>query len=314
MTAVLALLGYALLLGTAGARTLSRAEWVRRTPRLGIAVWQALSASVILAVVLGGTAVTMPALHLGVGITGLLDACAAAIRAQYDSPGGAVVGVAGGALALATLSRVLYCLTRELLVASRQRRRQLDTLVLIGRRSPGIDAVIVDHGTAAAYCLPGRGHQIVLTSAALDALNTDELEAVLSHERAHLRGHHHLILAGAAGLQRAFPFVGCFRWARTELGLLVEMLADDQASRRIPRLTVAAALVTLAGGAAPASALPVGGPTALARVQRLIEPARPLGLVRTTMAALSLAAAFALPIALSVAPSLAAAGMSYCPI
>lgn len=82
-------------------------------PRLGIAVWQVLSTSVVLAVVLGGMAVTIPILHLGDGITGFLDACATAIQAQYDSPGGTAIGVAGGALALATLSRVLYCLARR---------------------------------------------------------------------------------------------------------------------------------------------------------------------------------------------------------
>lgn len=313
MTVALALFGYALLLASVGATTLSSAAWVRRSPRLGIAVWQVLSASVILAVVLAGTALTMPTLSPGQGLTELLKACVAALRAQYGSPGSAAVSAAGAALALGTSARVLYCLARELVVACRQRGRQLDTLVLIGRRSPGLDAVIVDHATAAAYCLPGRARQIVLTSAALAALDAGELEAVLLHERAHLHGRHHLILAGAVGLQRAFPFVACFYQARTELRLLVEMLADDQASRRCPRLTVAAALVALADGYIPSAALPAGGPTALARVQRLVEPARPLGLLRTTIAALCLAAAFASPIALSVAPALAVAGV-YCPV
>ena len=314
MIVAVALLGYALLLGTVGASALNRADWVARAPRLGIALWQALSASLLLAIVLGGTALTIPTLQLGRSLAELLQACAAAILAQYATPGGAVVGTAGGVLALGTLGRAVYCLSRELLVASRQRRRHLDTLALIGRRVPELDALIVDHDTAAAYCLPGRGRQIVLTSAALAALTTDQLHAVLAHERAHLHGRHHLVIAGANGLRRAFPFVSCFRHARENVTRLVEMLADDQASRRCHRLTTAAALVVLAGSAAPAPALPAAGPTALARVQRLTAPAEPLGPLPRTIAGLVVVAAFIVPIAVSVAPALAAAGAAYCPI
>jgi hypothetical protein len=308
MIAAVALLGYALLLGTVGASALNRADWVARAPRLGIAIWQALSASILLAIVLGGTALTIPTLQLGPSLAELLQACAAAILAQYATPGGAVVSAAGGVLALGTLGRAVYCLSRELLVASRQRRRHL------GRRVPELDALIVDHDTAAAYCLPGRGRQIVLTSAALAALTTDQLHAVLAHERAHLHGRHHLVIAGANGLRRAFPFVSCFRHARENVTRLVEMLADDQASRRCHRLTTAAALVVLAGSAAPAPALPAAGPTALARVQRLTAPAEPLGPLPRTIAGVLIVAAFIVPIAVSVAPALAAAGAAYCPI
>ncbi len=313
MTVAIALFGYALLLGTVGATALARAEWVDRSPRLGIAVWQALSGSVILAVALGGTALMIPTVQLGRGLADLLQACGAAIRTQYATPGGAVVSALGGALAAGTLGRAVFCLARELILTSRDRRRHWDGLALIGRREPTLGVLIVDHGTPAAYCLPGRGRQVVLTSAALTALDADQLAAVLAHERAHLRGRHHLVLSGARGLQRAFPLLP-FRLARTASTRLVEMLADDQASRRCPRLTIATALVALAGSTVPAVALPAGGPTASARVRRLAAPTRPLGLVRTTFAALFLATAVIAPLALSVAPAIAASGASYCPI
>lgn len=314
MTVALALLGYALLLSTVGANALNRADWVDRAPRLGIAAWQALSASVILAIVLGGTALMIPTGSLGQSLAELLEACGAAIRAQYDNPGGNVVSALGGLLALGIVSRATYCLAREVFVAARHRRRQLDTLALIGRRAPDLDALIVDHDGPAAYCLAGRDRQIVLTSAALAALDTDQLQAVLAHERAHLRGRHHLVLAGALGMQRAFPKIACFRHAQRNVVRLVEMLADDQAGRRCPRLTIAAALVALAASPVPPAALSAGGPTALARVQRLAAPARPLGLVRTTIGGLLVIAAFAIPVTVSVAPALAAASANYCPV
>ncbi len=314
MTAVLALLGYALLLSTAGANALNRTNWVDRAPRLGIAAWQALSASVILAIVLGGIALMIPTGSLGQGLAELLEACGAAIRAQYDNPGGNVVSAIGGLLALGVVGRATYCLAREVVVAARSRRRQLDTLALIGHQAPDLDALIVDHDSPAVYCLPGRDRKIVLTSAAVSALTADQLQAVLAHERAHLRGRHHLVLAGAQGMQRAFPFAVCFRHARRNVERLVEMLADDQAGRRYPRLTIAAALVALAASPVPPAALSAGGPTALARVQRLAAPAQPLGLIRTAIGGLLILAAFAVPFTVSVAPALAAAAASYCPV
>jgi Zn-dependent protease with chaperone function len=314
VTVALALFGYALLLGTVGAHALARAEWVHRAPRLGIALWQALSGSVILAVALGGTALMIPTIELGQRLADLLQACGAAIRAQYATPGGAAVSAVGASVVAGTLGRAVYCLARELILASRHRRRHRDGLALIGRPAPKLGFLIVDHGTAAAYCLPGRRRQIVLTSAALAALDADQLDAVLAHERAHLRGRHHLVLAGAQGLQRAFPVLPCFRLAPLALARLVEMLADDEAVRRHPRLTIATALVALADSTAPAATLPAGGPTAAARVHRLAAPARPLGPVCTTLATLLLATAVIAPVALAVAPALAAVGANYCPI
>jgi hypothetical protein len=66
-----------------------------------------------------------------------------------------------------------------------------------------------------------------------------------AHERAHLRGHHHLMLAVAAALARAFPAVPLLARAAAELAVLAEMT--------------------------------VGGPAAIARIQRLLAPPAPPG-------------------------------------
>jgi len=80
--------------------------------------------------------------------------------------------------------------------------------------------------------LPARSARtVVLTSAAVAALSDDELGAVLDHERAHLRGRHHLAVAAAAALVATMPILPLFRWARTELACLLEMIADDDAAR-----------------------------------------------------------------------------------
>ncbi|WP_198417631.1 M56 family metallopeptidase [Cryobacterium fucosi] len=236
------------------------------------------------------------------------------IVAQYSTPGGAIVSATGAAAALAILARVVYCVVSDRTLAARTRKAQLDALALIARPHLRYDALVVEHPAAAAYCLPGRARQVVLTSAALSALDHSQLLAVLAHERAHLRGRHDLILAAADALQHAFPRVAAFRIARTELGRLVEMLADDNAVRHSDRTTVATALVRLAEhGVTPVAALGAGGESALNRVRRLISPVRPLGTGRTAVAALAMGVLVALPLFFAIAPASAAGAMAPCP-
>ena len=53
---------------------------------------------------------------------------------------------------------------------------------------------ILQHPTPTAYCIPGRQSRVVLSQGVLDALPADQLEAVVAHEEAHLRGRHDLLL------------------------------------------------------------------------------------------------------------------------
>jgi hypothetical protein len=76
-------------------------------------------------------------------------------------------------------------------------------------------------------------------------------------------------------LARAFPVVPLLRRAGTEVAVLAEMAADDAAARRYDRGDLAAALVVLGTASVRAAALTAGGPAAVARVQRLLAPARP---------------------------------------
>src|SRR2546430_14723723 len=68
-----------------------------------------------------------------------------------------------------------------------------------------LGSILLDHDEAAAWCLPGAGGQVVLTTAAVHALDEAQLAAVLAHERAHQRGRHHLLVALAGSLAAAFP-------------------------------------------------------------------------------------------------------------
>lgn len=305
------LAGYALLAATAGGWLLRRAWWPQRAPAFGVAAWQALSVSTLLAAVLAGLVLAVPRSVLGVGLAELVQACVWALRAEYG-PIGPLVGAGGAALSGAVAARAGYCVVAELVSAVRARRRHAALLAPVARADDRLRALVVPHRAAAAYCLPG--HRPVLTTGALAALDPQQLACVLAHERAHLRWRHHLPVGLARALQRAFPGVPVFRHAAARIAELVEMLADDAATRGGHRRSYAAALVTLAGAAGPASALAAGGPAALARIQRLVTPHRPLGMGHRAAVVLALAALIVLPVVVAAAPAVFAAQLPYCPL
>lgn len=314
MNEALALLAYALVAGTGGAAALRRASWPHRSPRLGVAAWQTLSASVLLALLLAGLTVTVPSGLVSANIADLLHSCVMALRAQYATPGGALLHAAGATATLMLATRAAFMLFVGLRAARRARNEHLNRLHLVARRDSGLDALVVEHSAAAAYCVPGRGHTVVLTTAAVAALDDDELAGVLEHERAHLRGRHHLVLAAAGALVATLPILPVFRWARAELACLVEMTADDDAATHADRLTLARALVRLAEGSVPAMALGAADVAALARVQRLLGPADGLGLGRRVLIGGALVVTAALPLAIAAGPAWASAQANYCPL
>lgn len=122
----------------------------------------------------------------------------------------------------------------------------------------------------------------------LGALEGAAQRAILDHERAHLRGAHHLVdllvRSLAAGLS---PWPGG-RIAHEEVRRHLEAVADDAAARRCSGRTVARAIVQAASGK-PAVGLGSGG-WSYWRVDRLLRP--PVAPLRLTVG-VALLAAFA---------------------
>jgi Zn-dependent protease with chaperone function len=310
----LALLGYAGLLLTAGTSALRRARWTDRAPRLAVAAWLTVTSSAAASVALGGAALVVPTARVSAGLSGLLTACVEALRAGYAHPGGAVMAGAGAVVGLAVAARVTWCLSVTLAAAARARRRHRRVLALAGRRDARLGAIVLDHPEAAAWCLPGPGRQVVLTSAAAEALDEEHLAAVLAHERAHQRGRHHLLVSLAGALAAAFPRVRAFRDGYEEVARLVELLADDAAAAASHRWCVAEALLTLAAPApVTAAALGAGGSATSARVRRLIAAPAPVSRAGTLGGLLSVTALAALPLVLLAGPAVIAIGQGYCP-
>ncbi|EFD43536.1 LOW QUALITY PROTEIN: conserved hypothetical transmembrane protein, partial [Mycobacterium tuberculosis variant africanum K85] len=122
---------------------------------------------------------------------------------------------------------------------------------------------------ALAYCLPGVRSRVVVSEGTLTALADAEVAAILTHERAHLRARHDLVLEAFTAVHAAFPRLVRSANALGAVQLLVELLADDAAVRAAGRTPLARALVACASGRAPSGALAVGGPSTVLRVRRL---------------------------------------------
>ncbi|MDJ0325181.1 M48 family metalloprotease [Cryobacterium sp. PH31-AA6] len=299
MTIALILASYALVLSLAVPPLLRHAAWADRAPRLGIATWQALTVAVVGSLALAGSAWAFPVAGLkGKGMGELLAACAMALRQQYSTPIGAAVGFGGALLAVIVVTRCLWFLAATGTRMARERNAHRRVLDMIGRPDPERGIVILDSARPAVYCMPGLHRRTVVTTAALHALNEDELTAVLAHERAHLTERHDLALAFSMALAAAFAGLPPFRIAADETARLVELRADDVASARTHRLTVAAALLSVVSAAphtVPAAALGAGGAGAGARVRRLLPPRRPVGRFPVAVLSLGLALVLAAP-------------------
>jgi hypothetical protein len=97
------------------------------------------------------------------------------------------------------------------------------------RLEDGVDVVTLPCADRLAYAVPGRPDQVVLSDGLLDALDRDEADAVLRHERSHLRHRHHEALGLARDVE---AWLGWFPPARASvatLRLAVERWADEDA-------------------------------------------------------------------------------------
>ena len=295
-----------------------QASWPRRSPAAAILLWQALGLASGLAAVGTLLGLAMPASDIGVvrstlhvaalfrtgGLFGLFR-----VAGTFWARGTVPTIVVAMRLACLTAGLALFASLCWVLFAAgcavlQARRRQRVLLTLLAHGDPKVPgALVVDHPTAAAYCLPGLRSHIVVSVGTLKLLGHGELAAVLAHERAHLRERHDLVLLPFTALRRAFPKSATCTDAHRAVALLVEMLADDRALRTRPTRELVSALVrfgTAGTCPAPAGALAAAEGEVAARVTRLLQPVRPLPAVAVAAIRLAAALLIAAPVTLLV--------------
>ncbi|MFF2009602.1 M56 family metallopeptidase [Streptomyces sp. NPDC058195] len=269
-----------LLLGALAAvltpRLMARARWPEREPVVALWVWQCVVAGVLLSFALS---MTLSAAAAWQAVRGHVFAPAPRGVVEAYALGGHGSWSAAMAVLLAlggVWSAVM--LTREIHRAqARRRRRRTELLVrapLMPGEEPGNNRLVVLEGDRPdAWWLPGAAPQLVITTTALRRLKGRQLDAVLAHEQGHARARHDWLLHCSGALASGFPQVPVFAAFRDEMHRLVELAADDVASKRFGRLTIALALVELNEDRGVFGPCPAPDAQLPSRVNRLLTPA-----------------------------------------
>ena len=285
----------ALLLSGPVPAMLARATWPMRAPRASIVLWQAIALAAVLSAFSAGIAIASRLF-----VPGWDGRPTATITSEIEALGWPLWGayVVVFAVTLLIGARLTYAVV-QVAIATRRRRAHHRMIVDLVGKSKGSHLRILDVAQPLAYCLPGVRSRVVVSEGALNALADNEIAAILSHERAHLRARHDLVLEMFTAVHAAFPRFVRSANALDAVRLLIELLADDAAVRAAGPTPLARALVTCASGRTPSGALAAGGPTTVLRVRRL--GGRPNSLALAATAYFSAAAVLVVPtVALAV--------------
>ncbi|GAA2765251.1 M56 family metallopeptidase [Streptomyces paradoxus] len=309
LTAALLLLGA--LTAVVAPRLLARADWPDREPVVALWVWQCVVATVLVCCALS---MTLSAAAAWRAVGGHLFATAprAVVEAYVLGTAGpwaatTALALAGGGLWSAAM------LLREIGRArARHRRRRADLLVraplLPGEVAVSGRLVVLESEQPDAWWQPGTPPQLVVTTAALRRLKGRRLDAVLAHEQGHARARHDWLLNCSSALAGGFPQVPVFAAFRDEMHRLVELAADDTASRRFGRLTTALALVELNEHRGVFGPCPTPQAHVPARVHRLLTPPDRLTAARRLRLTAAAALVPVVPVLVAFVPGLRALG------
>ncbi|MBQ1093575.1 M56 family metallopeptidase [Streptomyces sp. B93] len=290
-------------------RLLTRAAWPEREPVVALWVWQCLVATVLLSCL---TALLLGAAAVFQTVRAQVFAPApAAVTAAYDLSTAPPWAVALTLLLACGAAWTGAMLARELFEA---RRRRLRASTVLRERAPDLPAglpaargplLVLEDEYPDAWWMPGHPPQLVVTTGALHRLTDHQLDAVLTHERGHARARHDWLVHLSTALATGFPHIPLFAHFCDQTRRLIELAADDTASRRCGHLTTALALIELnqhRGVLSCSSSHRLLGE----RVDRLLEPPPRLG--RRDRALTTTAAALVplLPLLITFAPGLTA--------
>jgi Zn-dependent protease with chaperone function len=223
MSAILVLSGVALLVvpGVVASRAgqLRPDEW-RRLNRVAIRLGFAM-------VAVGLVAAALPVVLDAVGVEAVTELCRHLLGPA--APGGAIVG--GASLTLSVVLAAVACLAHQ---RSRRVQRSARIEGWLGEHTNLRDATLVVLPTDAvvAYATPGRPAQVVISQGLARALSSDELDAVVRHELAHLRNGHHRDLVLAGVVDATLGWMPGLRASTAAFRLSLERSADEVAADR----------------------------------------------------------------------------------
>ncbi len=309
MTAALTLLAGAFAVGWFVPHLLERVDLRRRDPVMVIVAWLASMAGALLAAGVGVVLLLLPDHGPGATLLAAVHHCWSAVG--HGSP--PRVEEAAGFLGMAVLAvlavRLAVVSVRGMRRRAARRRENLGVLRLAARSAAGrSDVLWLAHERPLAFSMAGRPGVVVATDGLSEHLDRAAVAAVLAHERAHLTGRHHLLVAVADAAHDAMPFVPLFRRASPALRALVELAADVAAVRQCGAAAVHTALAEVTRHGTPRTSLAMAQDAVdlrLARLRHGPRPATTLG--RVFSCGLAGAAATVAPFAAGIALLLATA-------
>jgi len=259
----------ALLLGSAAVGWLApRALWRISDPVVALVAWITSVVAVVITSTLAVVLLVLP--EHGLGVLGSLHHCWDSVQHGTTPTAEVISGLTGGALLTALLIRLAVAGARSARQRARAREEHLSVLRLAGRREAGAHPTVwLDHDRPLAFSLAGKPGVVVATEGLHRHLTPSQVDAVLDHERAHLDGRHHLLVAAADAVAATLPVLPLFKRAATAIRELVEMAADLASARTHGVETVRAALMLVSCHGAPNSALAMSRDALGPRLDRL---------------------------------------------
>ena len=262
----------ALLLGALGLalslvvpNILARARWTDRAPVAGVLLWQSLTLTAVLCA-------------LGVVLAAPEEMARAAGARHPETVAALLFSLAVAATIVIRLIVSLFRVSSRARARRARHRMLVDLLDRVERHEDlgGEEVRVLDGPLPLAYCVPGRQPRVVLSDGVLRVLDRAQVDAVLAHERAHLRHRHELVMESFTAFYRAVPGPLRSKVPLDAVHLLLEMVADDAARRRTGPEPLRAALATLAD-AVPLAEEVTADPAGESRRRRLARLTGPDG-------------------------------------
>lgn len=269
MSVALALLLGTVLVACAAPTVFDRLLWSRIEPQVTLAAWLVLVLAATASLVAAMLLMLLPQHGAARQVVQLVHHCFIALR-HGEIPLEEFSGLLGiGFVALAAFrfgkATIRYLRRRRCLHRSHVELFQ----ILTGRRPRRRSTIWLDLPDLMAYSVAGRPGLVVASRGLSAGLAGADLAAVLAHERAHLRGHHHLLVGLAEAVAAAVPWLPLMRRSPVLVRILVELCADRVAARTHGASSVRTALLRMSTFGAPRHALGMGGDCTEVRLNAL---------------------------------------------
>lgn len=273
-----------------------------RVPRL--AVYGLLSVPLMWWAVVAALSLMAASLFKGPDVlpVPLADVCQRCLIAASPFPGLAQVDTLVPVILFLLFPLVLSVVSAMWALHQRARRRQANSAAAarLHRGSAvadinGHSLNILDERTPFAFSLPQKYGGVIVSEALCASLENNELIAVLEHEKAHVEGGHHRIMAIVDTFVRPLSFIPLFAEVAASIPLYLEIAADDRARQVAGTPALASALLkigqptSLSDHLGGLHALNIAGPD---RIRQLVSPAAMTSGVLPVIALASVLTAF----------------------